>query len=72
MIKYSVPNELVSKLLELEIYETEEEAIEKVASGEALRLIIKEAEEKLETLKSNDAKGVLNARRSIEAYKRNQ
>ena len=67
MIKYSVPNELVSKLLELEICETEEEAIEKVASGEALRLIIKEAEEKLETLKSNDAKGVLIARRSIEA-----
>jgi hypothetical protein len=42
MDKYAIPIDLVKELLELKACETEEEAIEKVASGEA-PCIIKEA-----------------------------
>ena len=42
MDKYAIPNDLVKELLELKACETEEEAMEKVASGEA-PCIIREA-----------------------------
>tara|TARA_Y100000310_G_C20441610_1_gene696401 strand:- start:433 stop:681 length:249 start_codon:yes stop_codon:yes gene_type:complete len=41
MIKYSVPDNLVKELLKLQVCATEEEAIEKVASGEAPSIIKK-------------------------------
>ncbi len=43
IVKYAVPNELATKLLALGLCETEEDAIEKVASGEAQEMI-KQAE----------------------------
>lgn len=39
MIKYSVPQELVDKLLALRLCQTEQEALEKVASGEATGML---------------------------------
>jgi hypothetical protein len=39
MIKYAVPNDLVVELMNLGVCKTEEEAREKVASGEAVELI---------------------------------
>ena len=47
MEKYGVNREQVEKLIRLKVCETEEEAIEKVASGEATELV-KEAERKKE------------------------